>query len=42
MEAYVNAVIEEHYHTLPLSVKALGGGVYGRGWQCCLKLRFGW
>ena len=30
MEAYVNAVIEEHYHTLPLSVKALGGGFYGR------------
>ena len=30
MEAYVNAVIEEQYHTLPLSVKALGGGFYGR------------
>ena len=30
MEAYVSSVIEEHYHTLPLSVKALGGGFYGR------------
>ena len=36
MEAYVNAVIEEHYHTLPLSVKALGGGVYGRVFQAQL------